>query len=980
MMKSCPKSLTSILLLLFFLFPLQQGAGSDPAPEGEQAGIEQEKDGNGSSSEEAASEVEEEESSHGGMEPLLFIIIALVIGAATRHFSHKSPLPYTVTLFILGLILGAISRIYEFWGVSALSHAVGWAGNVDPHMILYVFLPTLIFEAAFAMDVHTFKKSFWSAFMMAVPGILVAVFCSGALVMLMKFAGLGFGEWGWTLALLFGAVVSATDPVAVVSLLKELGAGKKLGTLIEGESLLNDGTAIVLFMVFFAGITGEASGSSPVIEFLQVALGGVLLGIVIGSLTLSWIKRVFNDPMIEISVIVAAAYLTFYVAESFLHVSGVLGLVAFGLMMAGVGRTRISPEVEHFLFEFWELASFIANTLIFIMVGVVIAERVVFTPYDFLLLGLLYVGVFAIRGGVVTSFFPAMKRIGYGIKGSEASILWWGGLRGAISLALALVVAGEESIPQGIADRFLFLIAGIVMLTLLVNATTIKPMVKGLGLTKVSPAKALMMYNARSYLRTSAENTLERLKEDRFLSRANWTLVEDYLPEAPQEEQGQQSLDYLAETRRRILQKEKSSYWSQFKEGMLTPSAVRTLNDAINEVLDQGGNIPLSDRKDLEELWKTPKLLSKCQNYPLIGKMAERIFFDQLARSYDCARGFVVAQEDALKLIESMHRGSDDQVDPEEREQALSTVETEVNENRIHGLTFLRNLRKRYPEIYTSIATREAARSLLNYERRTVERLRNKGRLEADEVENMEQRIEERMKRLMNDPPQTQLPDNEEILRELPFLKRLDPRSFQKLADHFRSQVHSIGEELSKEGEKQESLFLIARGTVRIQMNGEDVDVVGSGQFLGEVAALTGRSSSATAVAESPVTALWLRPGDVQKAFRIAPEFKHGLWRIAAQRIGENLLRDEHPFNVMSKKHLRRWLNEGTLHFMEEGEDAGTSEQVVVLLQGSAHLKSDGKGELEAPAWFREKEASFSEDAVFLACPVAELEKEEVPE
>ncbi|MFB6258811.1 MAG: cation:proton antiporter, partial [Flavobacteriales bacterium] len=630
--------------------------------------------------------------------------------------------------------------------------------------------------------------------------------------------------------------------------------------------------------------------------------------------------------------------------------------------------------------EFWELASFIANTLIFIMVGVVIAEKVVFTPYDFLLLGIIYVGMFIARAGVVSLFFPSMKRLGYGVKKAEAYVLWWGGLRGAIGLALALMVAGESAIDPPIRNTFLFLTAGIVMLTLLVNATTVKPLVKSLGLTKIPPTKALMMYNARSYLRTSAENNLERLKEDRFLSRANWQVVEEYLPTPPKEEEGNQELDYLAETRRRILQKEKSSYWSQFKEGMLTPSAVQRLNDAINEVLDQGGNVPLSQRKDLEELWRTPKFLSKSQNYPVIGRMAERFFFDQLAQSYDTARGFVVAQEDALKLVESMHRGSDDQVDPEERESALSTVESEINENRIHGLTFLRNLRKRYPEIYTSIATREAARSLLNYERRTVERLRNKGRLEADEVEKMDETIEERMKRLMNDPPKTQLPQNEELLKDVPFLKELDPRGFQKLADLFRSQVHSIGEELSKEGEKQESLFLIARGTVRIQQGGEDVDVVGTGQFLGEVAALTGRSSSATAIAESPVTALWLRPGDIKKAFRIAPAFKKGLWWVAGQRIGENLLREESPFNVISKKRLRRWLNEGTLYFREDGEDPRTSDQVVVLLHGSAHPKGSGSGELRAPAWFREQEASFSEDAVLLTCPVAELEKEEVPE
>ena len=244
---------------------------------------------------------------HSNMYPLLFIIIALIIGAGTRHWLRKSPLPFTVSLLIIGLGLGAANRLgwFEVWhfgslavNVDWLHQSLNWAGKIDPHLILYVFLPTLIFEAAFAMDVHTFKKSFTNAFMLAVPGIILALILTAFIVIGLKGAGLGFAGWGWPLALLFGAVVSATDPVAVVALLKELGASKKLGTLIEGESLLNDGTAIVIFMVLLATITGAGSDTSPIVEFLKVALGGALVGVFFGWLTIRWVKKVFNDALI----------------------------------------------------------------------------------------------------------------------------------------------------------------------------------------------------------------------------------------------------------------------------------------------------------------------------------------------------------------------------------------------------------------------------------------------------------------------------------------------------------------------------------------------------------------------------------------------------------------------------------------------------------------------------------------------------------
>ena len=194
-------------------------------------------------------------------------------------------------------------------------------------------------------------------------------------------------------SMLFGAVVSATDPVAVVALLKDLGASKKLGTLIEGESLLNDGTAIVAFVLLIGVVTGAeqflGAGSfigTAAIGFGKIGAAGGLVGVFLGLIAILWVRKVFNDPLIEITVVLVASYAVFFVCEHFFHVSGVLGLVALGIVMAGVGRTRISPEVEHFMHEFWEFTAFAANVIIFIVVGVVIAQKAEPTGMDFLIL------------------------------------------------------------------------------------------------------------------------------------------------------------------------------------------------------------------------------------------------------------------------------------------------------------------------------------------------------------------------------------------------------------------------------------------------------------------------------------------------------------------------------------------------------------------------------------------------------------------
>ena len=709
-------------------------------------------------------ESEHEGGHHTNTAPLLFIILALLIGVATRHFVKKSPFPFTVLLLIIGLILGVLNRLGYFGDIAlgsmhlslnGLSESIEFAANMDPHMLLFIFLPILIFEASFAMDLHTFKRSATNAVLLAVPGILMALGLTAALAMGLKFAGIGLGNWNWSLALMFGAIVSATDPVAVVALLKDLGASKKLGTLIEGESLLNDGTAIVLFMVFFLGITGQATEGSPIIEFFRVAFGGLLVGGIIGYILIYWIKNVYNDALVETSLVVAAAYLTFFLAEHSFKVSGVLALVALGLIVGGVGRSRISPQVEHFMHEFWELAGFIANCLIFLIVGIVVAERSVFSANDFLLLAIFYIGIHLVRALVMSVLYPFMRKAGYGLPKKDAVIVWFGALRGAIGLALALIVAGvdDQYISKEIKDQFLFFTAGIVTLTLLVNASTIKYIIQYLGLTKVSPAKALMVNNARDYLHESAANQIERLKKDRFIKKSDWDEVENFLPSKDErmEVEELQKQEAIAELRKRFLEAEKSSYWHQFRDGLLGSSAVRILSDNISQLLDEGGTVSLSERKDLEESWKTPDFLRKASEWPLIGKLVKDWYLDRVTLSYDCAVSFVLAQEELLKLVESMIRSE------KEDANALSMIENEINANRIEGQTFVRNLRKEHPAVYKAVSTQQAVRSLLNYEVKTIERLQKRGRIDAGETARMLAEIDERTKQLQKNPPEIKM-------------------------------------------------------------------------------------------------------------------------------------------------------------------------------------------------------------------------------
>lgn len=1046
--------------------------------------------------------------SHDYLYGLFFLIVALLIGAATRHFLKRIPLPFTVLLLLIGLGMGGLNRAYGPHGgqaqhgdtivqsegllhkfVDTLSGAITWGGNLDGHLILYVFLPILIFEAGFALDVHTFKKSFLNAFYLAGPGIVSATVMSGlafwGLVQIFGGDGGVLSEWNseagafiWLASMLFGAVVSATDPVAVVALLKDLGASKKLGTLIEGESLLNDGTAIVGFVLLIGVVTGSqvftSTGSfigTAAIGFGKIGAAGGLIGVFLGLIAILWVRKVFNDPMIEITVVLVTSYAVFFICEHFFHVSGVLGLVALGIVMAGIGRTRISPEVEHFMHEFWEFIAFVANVIIFIVVGVVIAQNAHPTGMDFLILGLVYIGIHLVRAINMGTFYPLMKKSGYGLPGKDAIVVWWGALRGAIGLALALVVYTEnfryefsvvdggsgynelttsvfvvdkseasklsqqsdlnlyhassighakakivsgtvvgisqdsesasktlgkdstqkaakirEGLESGervvfvlgegkgavakatlvgisarVRDQFLFLISGIVLLTLLVNATTVGPLVNFLGLTKLPAVKKLMFSNASGNVAKGCEQEMDLLKDDRFLSGANWGEVRKYLPDPvayPLTSSELSEMDTLSETRRRLLERERSSYWAQFRSGLLSAQAVALLDNNLSEFLDLQGKVPMTKRDYFDKVFGVSKVTEALKDLPLL----KDHFAERITVSYDSAKAFVVAQQDMAKMVDSLVKELDDTGDAEKLLQTNRLLKDEIRQNRLAGLKFIRNMHENYPEATVGIETKDAIRSVLNHERNTIKKLRAEGMLEADEAGRMITNVEERMKDVMERSLDLRLPEPEEVLREVNWLKGLPDILISKIVSASESKLYNEGDSIMTQGGDGDGMIVITRGSVKVSIGELVVDIMGRGAVIGEMAVLAGVPRTANVVADSTVTALWLTTESMQSIMAESPELSGSLWKTAAMRFAENLIGAKSPYNGWDQMRLRRWLNEGTVSAPPDGESVNLYGKIGVLVAGKA-TGTSGTDPISAPALLDMADAIFSDSA-----------------
>ena len=675
--------------------------------------------------------------------PLVFVIVSLVAGAILKYGLKRTVLPYTVGLFAFGLIIGLLDRAGVYADGSVFKASIDFAGNINPDLILYLFLPILIFDAAYELDAHIFRKTLFNATLLSVPGMVVAMFLTGLLMMGVSLFAPDYAQWDWTHALMFGALISATDPVAVVALLRELGVSKRFSTLVDAESMPNDGTGIVLFMLFFGTFTAAGGVDTPVTEFIYVVLGGVLLGVVFGWLCLWFITRSQSDAIMQNSAILVSAYLTFFLAQSYLDVSGVIALVGYGVVIAYYGRPRIAPDVNRFMQEFWELATYMANTLIFILVGVVIALQVQATLMDFVVLVLVYTGINLIRMAMIAIFYPVMKRSGYGLSKREAVILCWGGLRGALGLTLALMVSYTLPIPEAVRQQVLFLTAGIVTLTLTVNATTIGWLLRRLGLTRVSSAKTYLNYTIHKQLCDNAEKYYRELQQNEALQAADWDKVATFLPVPEAAPVGPvQTQDLMADIRLRILDKERTRYWQLYEKGIVSSDSLRRLLTAVEELYDADGKRPLCERAKLLELPKLPLYLRwKKRSREVLYRWVDRHHSSTFVAVYDVARGLIHAQRTSMTLLDELEAsGSFGNEDIRK----LEILRGEVRKNIDESQSIMDMIAEHYPNSYRLAITQKTVRMLISNEKATVAQMLHEGLVTPDDVQSMIDDIKKR--------------------------------------------------------------------------------------------------------------------------------------------------------------------------------------------------------------------------------------------
>ncbi|WP_432696011.1 cation:proton antiporter [Marinobacterium sp. YM272] len=780
---------------------------------------------------------------------LVAVLFALLlIALSVNLIARRSGLPFTVLLVLVGM------------GISLLSDNVPSLANMEstlsisPDLILFVFLPTLIFESSYNLDAGLLKRNSVQILTLAVPGLLLSTGLIGVIIWQALDIGL-------VASLLLGAILSATDPVAVIALFRQIGAPGRLSTLIEGESLFNDATALVLSKILLGILAaGAITGSQlagGVVEFFILFAGGLAFGALLGYLCGLLIGWLDSDPVLEIILTTAVAYLAFLIAEELMHVSGIMATLGAGLTLGTWGRLRVSASVRVYMEHFWEVLAFASNALLFLLLGMEVNLLELARAWELILWVVL--AMLVSRAIVVFVLLPLLDRVpgvrpvglGYRV------IMFWGGLRGAIALAIVLSLTDYP-----FKDLFVAMVTGAVLFTLLVQGLTIKPVLKLLKLDQPPIADRLALFERDLEAHQHAIDRLPALQQGgMFSSRIAHRL---HLHSRQAINKAKRKIKRLRKRELRhdqelnlffirALAEERSYYLEMYDAGHISESSIRRLLMVLDHQLDtlkyNGGFQNVNGHHSYEyiEHWLFRLLGEETPLKPLV----ERLRITHINRYYEITWGHFQGSRHVLNSLEELAR----------LESTPRDIVDQVLEQFRHWNSLasdkLHRLNQDFPELARLLQERLGKRIVLLAEVETTREQARLGTLPKGAAERIELELYRQLKALRGLPIPILEDDPAKLLPRVPLFARLPHSAIERIAAQCEAVTLEKHDHLIHQGKRSDRLYIVSRGIVRLQsrVNGDEhhLSTLIAGDSFGE-SALMGelRNPDISVVAQTP--------------------------------------------------------------------------------------------------------------------------------
>ncbi|MBF0263659.1 MAG: cation:proton antiporter [Gammaproteobacteria bacterium] len=804
-------------------------------------------------------------------ETILILMILLAIGMLTAGLARKLPVPYTVLLVCVGIVIKETAHVWP-----TLEPLTTF--KLTPDLVLFVLLPTLIFESGLNLNARQLINDIGPVMTLAVPALLISTFL------------MGLGLWYFLsmdiyVALVFGALISATDPVAVVALFKELGTPERLTILVEGESLLNDATAIVVFKILlsialFAGMS-SSNAAEPLLQFLEVFFGGVLVGIAMGVIMSLMLSRLTPGISITLVLSLVVAYTSFVIAEHALHLSGVMAVVGAAVSVGVLGLPSLNKEAREALSETWEFLALISNTLLFLLIGLSVSLSSLFAYMDEILITVALLLI--VRASLIYTLVPMTTRFFNlpEVTLGEKHIMWWGGLKGG--LAIAIVLSIPEDLPG--RDELIILTLGVVLFTLLVNAPSIRPLIKFLSMDKLSDNEDMELKLGIQHSAKEVDNVLNELTQSDILSKQTYAEVD-------------QSLQYLWTQQKNELTQEQTI--RQIKLNALSIE-LKTLDKLYKNHIVSGYSYAdlRSEMSRAREHIQKPERSVKYQGreknpfirleYNLIKRFRESDWAIGLLSRYQNMRltqhlgkyfAQVLMTNAGIEYVQQQ-----EQINDEIKKQLISHYRERLgwfHEN-------IDQIKSDFPAFYHRFEIYIASRSALVAIKSYLQESSEQGFISAKPYNLLNRNISDAFAKIK---PVRLTQDQGEVIKLISSVPLFSGFS-DSLLKHIAKEVQELrflpGDEIIAEGAKGDALYIITHGQVTVSKNDDEgnhaLATLESGAFFGEMALLEESLRTATVTAKSAVKVLRLRRKHVLELAKQNQEIEQELQKAKQQRL-----------------------------------------------------------------------------------------------
>lgn len=808
-------------------------------------------------------------------ETVLITVLLLAVAVLAAVVCRRVPVPFTALLVILGIFLGWLDK--HWLPLEPLQ-----AFHLSPDLVLFVFLPALIFESGFNLDGRQLVKDIVPVFTLAVPALLLSTFMIGA------------GLW-WLLsmnpvhALLFGALISATDPIAVIALFKELGAPLRLNVMVEGESLLNDATALVVFKVLLGIAAASAmkwqtmGGAS--IEFLRVFFGGAMVGLAMGIL-FSEAMRFVQSRSAVFTLTIVMAYSGFIISEHLLHMSGVMTVVVASIFLGVLGRSRMSQEVAETAREIWEFIAYLCNALLFLLVGLSVEPAQMFEHA--IAIGIAVALVILVRAATVHSMVPLVVRW-FGLPPigmSERHIMWWGGLKGSLAIAMALSI--PESIPG--RDMLLAMTVGVVVFTLLVNASTIRPLMQLLGMDRLDGYEKAEVNTGLRRVEQGALGVLDGFRNVGVLSKGAYHRISNEIHQLVktnhidiEDRENERNL-YMS-----LLFTELETLDMLYKAGVI-PQYTRI--DIRQRV--QGERDRLYAGASLAEIVEDEQqvgLFGRFEQY-VLEKMRERDWTTRLLTEYQYMRLSQHFRRDVARLmmIESSIQTleSDQSMSKNMKRELLAHLQH--RKERLEGL--ISSFKRDMPEFYRRYSSRIASQSAWSGALVEAETLFHHGQMGGKSYVKLSKLLQSKLQSLP--PLSVTVPKvaAQHLIGTIPLFAGLSEDVVDELVAQAVTVTFLPEDRVIGQGEKGDALYIVVHGLLRVHRkrgrHDEELALLEDGDFFGEMALLGEQVRLVNVTAVHACELLRIKRDDVLELSKRFPQIAQRLHDVDQQRRDAN--------------------------------------------------------------------------------------------